>query len=140
MSVHIDLVELRGVERILASQDQAAVRLHRNPTDPEAILEVGLVLDVAGERLLFVLRDEGVVARINPDPGDDLGPLMAVPHEELPLLRVPKDTDAAANQNDLAVELSNLAEAQIDGLGAETGQLGRARMRAILDELDARDE
>jgi hypothetical protein len=65
---------------------------------------------------------------------------MAVPHEELPLLRVPKDTDAAATQNDLAVELSNLADAQIDGLGAEPGQLGRARMRTILDELDARDE
>lgn len=44
-----------------------------------------------------------------------------------------------ATQNDLAVALTRLAEAQIDGLGDVAGAEGRAAMRAILDELDRRE-
>lgn len=43
------------------------------------------------------------------------------------------------SQNDIAVELTTLAEAQIDGLGALHGADGRERMRDLLDELDRRE-
>ena len=108
---------------------------HRN--DP---LEVTFQPPINGEHTLYVLGD-GTLCRLV--EGFALAEAkrqrLTIHRRNLIEFTLPRPASGGPADFDLAVELSSLADGQIDGLADLTGAAGRQRMREILDELDRKD-
>lgn len=141
MPVKLSPAEVRGILRIALHDGGQVVTVNR-PDETQPV-ELGFSRPVAGEVLLWV-DERGRPCRVG-DPfeaavgGTNLLPLEAGQIDALPGERERDRTLPHVAEYDVAVELSNLADDQLDG-GRDTPEArgARERMRVLLDELDRR--